>query len=318
MGSNNFFDGIEDTECLISKLKEKALNHQIYSFYGKREGIIKTIEKSTLRLTNGVGWNDKIDTQNLCNNGKVRFVKCFTYSKSENIAMWMLYSDPSEEGYMLSFSNSIISNILKVDEIKIVDINNKTYTLKKPDFKIELIDVVYVGVGDSENKLALKKSIYGVKAIEASHFNFDIENNKYDYFAKSYGWSYENECRLVIECDKNQLENKIDYSNECYINLAINFKPNSKAKTKLVLAPNNKDDSDEKTKTKLILAPNNKDVLAEKDIEIFERNNIIIENSNYHNKINWSIKNNYLDYFIKNEDIYNELLRKRNQYLKSD
>ena len=280
MAYNNFFDDIKNKEDLVSKLLEKGRNHDKYTFYCDKVGIWKTIEGGlSIRLTNGKHWNDEIDKKNLSNDGRIRFVKSFTYSKSENIAMWMLYSDPSEEGYMISFTKSIMNKVFEVEkiEVKVKETNNTLCTLHKENFNISLIDIVYVGEGEKDNTFALKKSIYGVKSFDASVLDFDLEKDKYDYFAKSYGWAYENECRLVIDFDKKYMKNdNVDYSNyECYVDL------------KLVLRKNY---------IKAFLFPNNDLDNIEEDVKsFFENNKISIENSKYKGKINWSLKNKYIE-----------------------
>lgn len=275
MANENFFNGIKDKNSLHQKLKEKGKKHKKYSFYGNKKAISETLRNSSIRLTRGNNWNDLIDRDNLCNDGKIRFVKSFTYSFSENIAMWMLYSDVSENGFMLSFNQSTINDLLSdTKEIKI-QFNNNDYSIAINQFTIELIDVVYVGDGENnDGNISLKKSTYCLKNASKDDFPFDVSKGKLDYYAKLYGWSYENECRLVVEIDQSCFgKDQLDLLNDnCYIDLKLNLEKNIPT---LVLSPNCKEDN-------FIL----------EDVKIKYN----LENSKYKNKIKWSMLTKYIEY----------------------
>lgn len=104
--------------------------------------------------------------------------------------------------------------------------------LNREDFDIELIDVVYVGTGDDDESLALKKSIYG-ENVSKTGFSYDIDNGKLDYYAKTYGWAYENECRLVISIDSKKLQ--IEPDKEYFIDLKISEKSGNKYKYPIIV-----------------------------------------------------------------------------------
>lgn len=203
---NDFFENINSQIELKKKLIERANEHQSFSFYTNYK-IAKKTKENGIMLTNGRNWNDKEDAKNLNYGDKIRFVKCFTYSKSENIAMWMLYAYKNNEGCLVKYSKSQIVNIVKDTSTIIIkqvgNDNDPGIELTKDDFEIELIDVVYFGDGEEEGSLALKKSIYGIKSIEPSKVGLDFKNQ---YFVKTYGWAYENECRLVVSIKKELLK----------------------------------------------------------------------------------------------------------------
>lgn len=53
------------------------------------------------------------------------------------------------------------------------------------------------------------------------NFCFDINKGIYAYYTKTYSWSYENECRLVISINNSVLkEKKIDID-KCFILIEI-------------------------------------------------------------------------------------------------
>ena len=62
------------------------------------------------------------------------------------------------------------------------------------------------------------------KSYDNKTFLFDLEKDKLTYYSKRYGWSYENECRLVIEVNKNLIK---DYDNDTEYYITI--KPNDKS-----------------------------------------------------------------------------------------
>lgn len=268
MAGDNFFEGIKTEQDLKNKLIKNVSKHDYYMFYTNDEIVDKTLNNG-IRLTNGVNWNDLIDRQNLNKDGKIRFVKCFTYSKSENVVMWFLYG-ASNNGCLVKYVKSQILSLL-TDKNLNIEIKSKKglteYSVKKlnrEDFDIELIDVVYVGTGDDDESLALKKSIYG-ENVSKTGFSYDIDNGKLDYYAKTYGWAYENECRLVISIDSKKLQ--IEPDKEYFIDLKISEKSGNKYKYPII-----------------VLSPFYK---SEK-IKKYTSNFIC---SNYTGKISWNFKN---------------------------
>lgn len=110
MAGDNFFEGIKTEQDLKNKLIKNVSKHDYYMFYTNEDIAINTLDNG-IRLTNGVNWNDLIDRQNLNKDGKIRFVKCFTYSKSENVAMWFLYG-ASNKGCLVKYVKSQILSLL--------------------------------------------------------------------------------------------------------------------------------------------------------------------------------------------------------------
>lgn len=276
MAYKNFFEEIANYDSLKNKLELKGKNHQTYSFYADEFVIMNTLNEG-LRLYTNNNWNDTVDQANINDDDTIRFVKCLTYSRSENIAMWMLYATDEEKSYMLKFKKGYINSLLNNEKtIEIYEDNrdetNKKETsiceLKSNEYRIFITDVVYVGEGDNDSTIALKKSIYGRNDFLKEEFRqFDITNNKYSYFAKSYGWFYENECRLVIEVSRSKIEKLIDSNKKYYV--LLDAKP-SEQQFDIFRNPNNNNNS------------------------LFNCND-----SFYKNKINWSMKKKYFDLFQK-------------------
>ena len=98
-------------------LSQKALNHRNYRHYSKSDRIQGILDTGYIYLNNGQKWNDIIDRENFQNNksGKTNFGLCLTYSMSESIAFWMLYS--RFEGRMINFTKQIIEDIVNTSKI---------------------------------------------------------------------------------------------------------------------------------------------------------------------------------------------------------
>lgn len=195
----------------------KAQNHNSYKYYASREKIETIIKSGCIYLSNGNNWNDIIDRSNFNSpNAKYQnFGLCLSYSKSENIAMWMLYS--GNEGLMINYDKAIITHILSTQKILLgyFDKNDHTFkcrqVLKKPNFEIFIIDMLYHGEYLKEETCYVKRS--------------DEINKKFDaklianatYYVKALPWSYENECRIVVSIPRELIEDS------CISDVAINL-----------------------------------------------------------------------------------------------
>ena len=183
-------------------LKNKARRHQNYSFYVDEEGLDKTKDNG-LKLSTGYNWNDPIDKKNFnTSNEIINFGKSFIYSKSENIAMWLLYA--KENGYLVKFNGQIFREMLN-EKVKFVfSYNKKEYELNEVEF--ELIDILYAS--DSDKQMYLKKSDYS--RTTNNFLNLNCIEDKLDYYIKNIGWYFENECRLIVSIPINKIRNLID------------------------------------------------------------------------------------------------------------
>lgn len=110
---------IKNVDELKEYLTERAKNHNWHKYYAKRKYISTILENHTVYLSDGRNWNDTLDVENF-NNAKserVNFGLCLSFSKSESVAMWMLYS--GNEGGMIDYSQKIINDILATEEIEL-------------------------------------------------------------------------------------------------------------------------------------------------------------------------------------------------------
>jgi hypothetical protein len=236
-----------DSEEFLPYLQEKASNHHSYKMYNQIDVVNSTIDNKALYLSTGNDWNDVVDRNNF-NNDKLtmlNFGRCFSYSTTESVAMWMLYGGMKHKGAMIDFDKSSISEILRnTKQIRVGFFENKEFhslrELTKQEFEIELIDVVYVEKKDSDVIIRRTKDDVW-KLTDFKDFGKRIQNNeKYTFIHKSKAWDYEQECRLIISIRKDILLGVDDYDkiNKVEINLQnINLK-----NTRRIYAPNISED----------------------------------------------------------------------------
>lgn len=101
-------------------------------------------------LLDGNEWNDKTDSKRFINSKEniKRYGLCFSYSRDESIAMWMLYGGLYDEGAMYSFTKNYINRIIEYcPTIHFGFFKGKTFneekTISKEKLKIYLKDILY-------------------------------------------------------------------------------------------------------------------------------------------------------------------------------
>ena len=186
----------DNQETLEKGLKENGGAHKNYKMYTSMDRALEILLSGVLILGNGQKWNDKLDRNNM--KRKEAFAACLSYSTSENIAMWMLYSgDNGKNGAALNFLPSVIKTFTKLDTIELGRFDDASNQFKafyelsaaSKDFDVFLTDVVYIE--ELKNKVRLSYS--------GNYKNVDREMLAHkDIFFKKYPWSYEQECRLVV------------------------------------------------------------------------------------------------------------------------
>lgn len=186
---------------MIDFLHGKAENHNNYKVY-TNEGYLFSWKRSrALYLSNGGNWNDTEDRERFNPNrcSKVNFGICFSFSKSESVAMWMLYGGMKKEGVMIDLQRSDIKQLRETSEINLGwwenDVFMQTKTLKKGEFQIDISDVIYCSDP--------------LEVIKRSDTRCDCSNQQLiaalGWRRKAYPWCYENECRLVVTVNKSQI-----------------------------------------------------------------------------------------------------------------
>lgn len=193
---------------LESYLNHKALNHKNYKFYSSYDKINTIINNKAVYLSDGTNWNDIIDKNNFNSNKNdfMNFGLCLSYSRSENTAMWMLYS--GNNGVMIDYNQNAIRNILDTQSINVGFFDNSkkfkcVKTLEKEYFKIQIIDILYYDYSKANDK-----DEYYVRRSDEVNREFDkVLIDKLSFCKKTLPWSYENECRLIVSINKKYVSN---------------------------------------------------------------------------------------------------------------
>lgn len=243
-------------------LSKKAINHRNYRHYSKCDRIKKVLETGYIYLNNGQNWNDTVDRENFQNNdsGKTNFGLCLTYSMSESIAFWMLYS--RFDGRMINFSQKVIKDIINnTSTVNIGQfISNNFVSLKEYNLKhneIFISDVIYYDTDSNyPDKYRInhsdEKREYVDKAI--------IDN--LHFIKKTNAWSYEKECRLIIQLPNDIID---------IIKKNPKYKPSQPISTQIKIS----DDLIPQLKERVIESPNT--------------SNTTYTPSTLRNKIDWDI-----------------------------
>lgn len=193
------------TSCLITYLSRKAVNHKYYKYYAPKHYIDTILREEAVFLSDGENWNDVSDKERLNDDNRYkRFALCLSYSRSENVAMWMLYA--GNDGCMIDYPKNVITAILDSDCVyagafsKETGIFETQLSIGRDGFQIDAYDVVYFAEAKKEPNV-----FYYVKRSDesSSEFSRDIIE-KLSYQKKTLPWSYENECRIVVSIDRRK------------------------------------------------------------------------------------------------------------------
>lgn len=205
---NSMKESSSTSEELIRFLQEKAANHRSLKTYGKEASILPIIEEGVLRLSDGSAWNDRDDAQRFCSKRQEckKFAKCFTFSRTESVAMWLIYggdlrgNNERFKGLMVDFKMQLNNVIKETEKVTLCyyDRNAKAEVgesrqLTKGEFEISLMDMLYYR--ETEKGYTLKRSD------ERKTVDRKVFEGVYNY-TKAYAWAYENECRLIVSVPK--------------------------------------------------------------------------------------------------------------------
>lgn len=199
-------DCVGSSRALSEALQENGATHKNYKTYTSMERALGLLQSGQLYLFDGSKWNDTCDQKAMKIKGT--FAKSFSWSTTENIAMWMLYGgSKGKKGAMLNFYPSTIEELMSLKNIDLgsFEVNGKfkvANTLSAPDdYKIFVTDVIYTE--DCKNEKV--KLTLGDDHITASKTVLDDNN----IFCKKYPWSYERECRLVVDLSETWKEQAV-------------------------------------------------------------------------------------------------------------
>ncbi len=209
----NIKNHIKSACDLLSCLRHCGEHHTSYKIYYSDCSIIDCIIKSKSIILRNNKYNDKIDENNIkdTSDGFLKFVICFTFSISENVAMWIVYSKKENgkfvKGAMIPFSKEMLKSI--VDNNSKIEYGNFdgikfNYKGETTDFSIEMCDVIYYSKRkEDSNNYDIKK---GDTKTECNIKTID----SLTYVKKYYPWNYENECRMIVKINKDLIENGVN------------------------------------------------------------------------------------------------------------
>ena len=195
-----------NADSLQEYLISKAENHNCYKHYSSLERIEGMIESGCIYLSQGREWEDYEDRAGFNNwsSDCVNFAKCFSFSRSENVAMWLLYSRAG--GAMLDLTSQVVKSVKEIEFLRLGKFenghfaNHKTLRRAKQEFSIRFIDVLYRGESDHPGMVTVKRSD------ERAELDANIlKKCQESIVLKSYPWSYENECRLIVSVPREVL-----------------------------------------------------------------------------------------------------------------
>lgn len=220
---------------LVEYLKNR--NHNSFKFYSSDERIEAIATQRFLYLSDGQHWNDKNDRK-LFNNDSLdvkNFGLCFSFSRSENIALWMLYGGTKKNGALINLTKSIFNSYSQnKPPIKlgyfIGDKFQESIEVPPEDYNIDFWDVLYYGKKkETDINYSIKHSTENCNDVDFDKFNKTV------FLKKDYAWSYENETRLVVSVRKKLLNN----SNINTVQLPIPKQYSTQyLQERIVLAPN--------------------------------------------------------------------------------
>ena len=187
-------------EALRNGLRENALRHRNYNMYTAMDRAMCLILTGNLYISNGQTWNDKLDREIMQKHAA--FGICMSCSTIESMAMWMLYSgDKGKNGALVRFSPSIINEIVESLTVELGGFdgcgkfiqNPLVLSRKDKHFDIYMTDVIYTDI-QKENPAMLLASL----GEDHEYMDWRLLEEA-GVFHKHYAWSYEKECRLIVE-----------------------------------------------------------------------------------------------------------------------
>ena len=189
---------------LLNYLMLKGKSHSYYKCYSTIDRVTSIRDDKYLYLGTGARWNDITDRAafNSIESPKINFGKCFSFSRDECVAMWMLYSGIAKLGGMIDFTQKGMESILSVETIEFGIIEGDEFVyerkLNRDSFDLYCIDMIYYKESE-ENQYYIKRHNESFDKLPKEILD------KLKYCKKAYPWIYENECRLICSVDKRRV-----------------------------------------------------------------------------------------------------------------
>lgn len=202
---NNFRD-------MKEYLTVKGGSHKAYKHYTNIDGLLGILRSKSVHLSslNNSKMNDLLEqTKGNLKQRERSYEMSFAFGNTENMAMWGLYSLPYKEAICITFSQSLIKKFLGNYGL-IHNINeNHQMGMKVTAKNISLVDIAYVSGARGELNGSIRHADNTfIKLIDKPNLKDISTEESLTGFIKNMAWSYENECRLLIELD-NSYSDKI-------------------------------------------------------------------------------------------------------------
>jgi len=203
------------TECitpsrLSAYLSSKSLGHTCFKVYTTQKSLDYRVQEDALFLSTGGNWNDTRDRDafNPQNGESLKFGACFSFSKSESVAMWMLYGGVQHTGVMIDYRQRHMKQILSNTELvhlgvwdRDMDCFIPIQAIGKDQFQFRLMDILYMSYTEG---LSTGCQIWrSDETIKLPNIKIIKEAN---CLTKTSPWRYENECRLILTVPRNILK----------------------------------------------------------------------------------------------------------------
>ena len=222
--------------------ENRAYYHDRFFHYTKLKNIDSILKSRSFLLSNCGNSNDPMEKD--IKDKENSFILCFSTGINENLPMWYLYSGVDGMGGCLSFTKSLIYDLVENAAFSVVckksdGSSDEAELVRGIDFDIALQDVIYAKVGTLDNDTDIK---YNTRVIhEFSNDEFKKFKDENSAFVKSLIWYYEKETRLLVNLKDGGREklNKLRKQPNIVPKIRLSFKELSRvnANMKLILAP---------------------------------------------------------------------------------
>lgn len=212
---NTLYENSKSAEKLSAYLRDKSESHNNYKCYSTLNRIVRIRDDKALYVGKPTSWNDVTDRSEFNNKSDNEvFCKCFSFSRDESVAMWMLYGGIDSKGGMIDFTKKAMKNIINTSQLILGYFKDNVFhevsSVCKDDFDIYLTDVIYYK--KNTNNYYIRRSDEMIPNLSEEIFG------ALKCCKKVYPWQYENECRLIITIKKQFVDQccdtvKIDLSN---------------------------------------------------------------------------------------------------------
>lgn len=227
---------IDNPKLLPLFLEAVSKSHPWYHHYTTLESLEKILKYKTFKMTRGVSkrLNDLHEPEFKGDKEiwKKTFITCFNYSgedknnrnfeeninyrKEENMAMWLLYGKPQNEGIRISFPKETFL-ALSDSNCKLKDKGEK---ISDDKVKIITTDIFYAKGNDSEIEPDPDYQSHRNKKVK---FNINeklfyyLKKKEFTGYVKNYAWRYEDEVRIIARINQ---EYNLKKDVECiYLNI---------------------------------------------------------------------------------------------------